>query len=165
MENSGEGKTYHKTPPQNGFGSPPPIIRFPPPFVHAMSFSLEETPRAVLEGALYSTFPPQNRTMRFAPPFAISQVGVDPSLLKQCVSAYLSPVPDSRTLGSASLGWGGVQESRQDWRGDKGEEGGGARQDRRKDGRRVYHWTKNYYITSRYFSELIAFDVLYFLHQ
>ena len=41
-ENSGERKTYHKSPPQNGW-TPPLMIRFPPPFVHAMSFSLEET--------------------------------------------------------------------------------------------------------------------------
>ena len=44
VENSGEGKTYHKSPPQKRFWIPPLMIRFPPPpFVHAMSFSLEET--------------------------------------------------------------------------------------------------------------------------
>ena len=36
------GKTYLKPLPKNGFGSPPPMIR-PPPFVHALPFSLEET--------------------------------------------------------------------------------------------------------------------------
>ena len=42
VESSGEGKAYHKTPPsQNGL-DPPPTIRFPTPFVHALSFSLEE---------------------------------------------------------------------------------------------------------------------------
>ena len=41
-ENSGGGKTYHKSPPQKRFWTPPLMIRFPPPFVHAMSFSLEE---------------------------------------------------------------------------------------------------------------------------
>ena len=41
------------------------MIRFSPAFVHALSFSLEETgadqtnpPKLVLEGGLYSTFPP-----------------------------------------------------------------------------------------------------------
>ena len=29
--NSGEGKTYHKSPPQKRFWTPPPLIRFPPP--------------------------------------------------------------------------------------------------------------------------------------
>ena len=42
--NSGEGKTYHKAPPQKPFWTPPPTYdTFPPPFVHAMSFSLAET--------------------------------------------------------------------------------------------------------------------------
>ena len=41
-ENSGEGKTYHKSPPQKRFGPPHLWYDFPP-FVHAMSFSLEET--------------------------------------------------------------------------------------------------------------------------
>ena len=40
---SGEGKTYHKAPPQKRFWTPPLLIRFPPPFVHALSFSSEET--------------------------------------------------------------------------------------------------------------------------
>ena len=31
MENSGEGKTYHKSPPQKRFWTPPLMIRFPPP--------------------------------------------------------------------------------------------------------------------------------------
>ena len=31
VENSGEGKTYHKTPPQKRFWTPPPMIRSPPP--------------------------------------------------------------------------------------------------------------------------------------
>ena len=54
VENSGEGKscargppqlrkTYHKTPPQKWLWTPPPIIRFSPPFVHALSFSLAQT--------------------------------------------------------------------------------------------------------------------------
>ena len=36
VENSGEGKTYHKW-------TPPLMIRFASPFVHSTSFSLEET--------------------------------------------------------------------------------------------------------------------------
>ena len=36
-------KTYHKTPSQKRFWTPPPMIRFPPPFVFALLFSLEET--------------------------------------------------------------------------------------------------------------------------
>ena len=43
VENSGEGKTYRKTPSQKPFWTPPPMIRFPPPFVFALLFSLEET--------------------------------------------------------------------------------------------------------------------------
>ena len=46
VENSGEGKTYHKTPsPKTVLDPPPPMIRFPlpPSFVHALSFSLEGT--------------------------------------------------------------------------------------------------------------------------
>ena len=75
---SQRGKTYL---PKNGFGPPPPIIRFPPlPFVHAMCHFLwrkrdrpdksHRPPKVVLEGALYSTFSPgpQNRTIRFPPP-------------------------------------------------------------------------------------------------
>ena len=43
-ENSGEGKTYHKTPPQKWFWTPPTYATISPPFVHAiMSFSLVET--------------------------------------------------------------------------------------------------------------------------
>ena len=42
VENSGKGKTYHKTTPQKRFWTPSPMIRFLPPFVHTMSFSLRE---------------------------------------------------------------------------------------------------------------------------
>ena len=35
---SGEGKTYHKTPPPKTVLNPPTYNTFPPPFVHAMSF-------------------------------------------------------------------------------------------------------------------------------
>ena len=38
VENSREGKTYHKTHLQKRFWAPPPMIRFSPAFVHAMSF-------------------------------------------------------------------------------------------------------------------------------
>ena len=44
VENSGEGKTYHKAPSQKRFWTPPPYDTFPPPpFVFALLFSLEET--------------------------------------------------------------------------------------------------------------------------
>ena len=39
----GEGKTEHKTPPQKRLWNPPPPILHSPPFVHALSFPLEET--------------------------------------------------------------------------------------------------------------------------
>ena len=42
----GRGKHTINPLPKNGFGPPPLMIRFPRPFVHAMSFSLEETVRA-----------------------------------------------------------------------------------------------------------------------
>ena len=64
----GRGKYAIKPLPKNGFGPPPLMIRFPPtPFIHALSFSLEETctdqtnrifwglQELVLEGALYSS--------------------------------------------------------------------------------------------------------------
>ena len=77
------GETYNKTPPQKRFWTPPPhMIRFPPPFVHAMSFSLEGTGTdqtnptfgalqdRFLEGTLYGTFsPPQNHDT-FCPPIS-----------------------------------------------------------------------------------------------
>ena len=66
MENSGEGKTYRKTPSQKRFWTPPPVICSRP----AISFRgnrhrpdqshLQRPPKLVLEGALYSTFSPQN---------------------------------------------------------------------------------------------------------
>ena len=80
-----EGKRYHQTPPQKRFWTPPPMIRFPPPLVHALSFSLEgmghrpdqshflSPPKLVLEGALRSTqycfpTPPSKIARYFLPP-------------------------------------------------------------------------------------------------
>ena len=41
---TGGQETYHKTPPQKRFWTPPTYDTIPPPpFVHAMSFFLEET--------------------------------------------------------------------------------------------------------------------------
>ena len=92
VENSGEGKTYHKTPPQKRFWTPPPpMIRFAPHLFAPCHFHwrkraqtrqipLSEASKSGLEGALYSTFPPpqnrtiQNRTIRFAPPKAAFQL-------------------------------------------------------------------------------------------
>ena len=41
------GKTYHKAPSQKRFGPPTCDTIPPPPFVHAMSFSLEEQTRQI----------------------------------------------------------------------------------------------------------------------
>ena len=77
------GKHTIKPLPKNGFGPPlPPMIRSPPPLCsRPVIFHREETgtdqtnpiecplQKLVLEGALYSAFPPpQNRTMRFLNP-------------------------------------------------------------------------------------------------
>ena len=81
--NSGEGKTYHKSPPQKRFWTPPTYdTDFPPPLFTQCHFLLRgngdrpdkshflRPPKLVLEGVLYGTFPPPppNRTIRFAPP-------------------------------------------------------------------------------------------------
>ena len=82
VENSGEGKACHKTPPQRWSWTPRPVIGFHPPSVHVMSLSLEETgtdqtiptfcqkfpPKGILEGALYSTFPPPQIVRYVLPP-------------------------------------------------------------------------------------------------
>ena len=88
-ENSGEGKTYHKAPPQKRFWATPLMIRFPPPLCSRNVILLRgnghrpdeshflRPPKLVLEGGLYSTFsppPPQNRTIRFAPPLRIPKI-------------------------------------------------------------------------------------------
>ena len=76
VENSGEGKAYHETPPQKRFWTLLPMIRFPPPLCSRHVILLRENgrrpdkshflrpPKVVLEGSLYSTFPPPppNRT-------------------------------------------------------------------------------------------------------
>ena len=80
------GKHTIKPLPKNGFGPPHLWYDFPPPFVYAMSFSLEETgtnqtnptfwglQNWFWRGGFMVRFPPtQNRTIRFAPPFANSQ--------------------------------------------------------------------------------------------
>ena len=68
--NSGEGKTYHKSPPQKWFWTPPLMIRFPPPLCSRNVILLRgnghrpdkshflRPPKLVLEGVLYGTFPP-----------------------------------------------------------------------------------------------------------
>ena len=87
VENSGEGKTYHRTPPQKRFWPPPPtMIRFPPSRLFTPCDLLwrkrAQTRQIPLSEASKSGFwrghstvrsPPQNRTIRFAPPLAISQ--------------------------------------------------------------------------------------------
>ena len=83
----GRGKHTIKPLPKNGFGPPPHLwYDFPPPFVYAMSFSWEETgtnqtnptfwglQNWFWRGGFMVRFPPpQNRTIRSAPPFANSQ--------------------------------------------------------------------------------------------
>ena len=87
VENSGEGKHTIKPLPKNGFGPPPPMIRFPPPLCsrHVIFFGgnghtqdksqFLRPPRVALEGALYSTFsPPPKSHDTFCPPICDSQL-------------------------------------------------------------------------------------------
>ena len=87
MENSGEGKTYHKTPSQKRFWTPPPMIRFPPPVCFRLVVLLRgnrrrpgkshflRPPKLVLEGALYGMFsPPKIARYVLPPPLAAFQV-------------------------------------------------------------------------------------------
>ena len=71
-ENSGEGKTYHKSAPQKRFWTPPLMVRFPPPpplcsrnviLLRGNGHRPDKShflrpPKLVLEGVLYGTFPP-----------------------------------------------------------------------------------------------------------
>ena len=80
VENSGEGKTYHKNPsPKTVLDTPHLQYDFPPcsrPVVllrgdghRPDEFHFLRPPQVVLEGALYGTFSaPHNRTIRFGPP-------------------------------------------------------------------------------------------------
>ena len=79
-ENSGGGKTYHKSPPQKRFWTPHLWYDFPPPLCSRNVILLRgnghrpdksrfvRPPRLVLEGCFMVRFPPKNRTIRFAPP-------------------------------------------------------------------------------------------------
>ena len=83
-ETQGRGKhTINPLPPKR-FWTPHLWYDFPPPFVHAMSFSseertqtrqipLSETSKTGLEGVLYGTFSPPKSHDTFSPPFANSQ--------------------------------------------------------------------------------------------
>ena len=67
----GRGKHTIKPLPQNCFGPPPLMIRFPPPLAHAMSFSLEPNGhRPVWRGHFVVRFPP--------PPPKIAWYGLPP---------------------------------------------------------------------------------------
>ena len=101
VENLREGKTYHKTPPQKRFWTPPPLKRFPPPLVHALSFALERMgtdqshflshPKPIL-GALYGMFPPldgRNRAIVIAESLARVIAAIRTSLA--FVGAHISP--------------------------------------------------------------------------
>ena len=89
VENSGEGKTYHKTPSQKRFWTPPPpkngldpptYDTFSPPVCFRPAVFLRgnghrpgkshflRPPKLVLEGALYGTFSPQKIARYVLPP-------------------------------------------------------------------------------------------------
>ena len=80
VEAQGRGKhTTRPLPPKTVWGTPPTYNTIPPPpFVHAPSSFLEETgtdqTNPTVQGlpqwfwGAFSTSPPQNRTIRFAPP-------------------------------------------------------------------------------------------------
>ena len=109
----GRGKHTIKPLPKNSFGPPPPMIRFPPPSVrfHPVVFlrgnrhrpgksHFLRPPKLVLEGALYGTFPPpQNRTIRFAPPLAAG-----PSLLENSKEKH-SKKKDALALPNPKNHW------------------------------------------------------------
>ena len=92
VENSGEGKTYNKTPPQKRFWTPPPLYDMSPPvssrpviFLRGNGHRPDKShilgpPKLGLEGVLYSTFPP-HRTMHFAPICSTKSVIVTPPFL------------------------------------------------------------------------------------
>ena len=74
VETQGRGKHTIKPLPKQGFGPPPPMIRFPRPFVHALSFSLEATGTDQTNptfSGLQTWF--WSDTFCPTPPFAISQ--------------------------------------------------------------------------------------------
>ena len=76
-----ENTPYHKAPPQKRSWTPPLMIRFPPPSLCSLPIILLRgnghrpdkshflrPPKLVLEGALYSTFPPKKSHDTFCPP-------------------------------------------------------------------------------------------------
>ena len=82
VENSGEGKTYHKTSPQKRFWTPPTYDTFTPPpvcsrnviFLRGNGHRADQTHflSHFVGHTLWCVFP-QNCTIRFAPPYAVSQ--------------------------------------------------------------------------------------------
>ena len=87
--NSGEGKTYHKSPPQKRFWTPPTYDTISPPPCSGNVILLRgnghrpdkshflRPPKLVLEGVLYGTFFPPPKIARYVlppPPFANSQL-------------------------------------------------------------------------------------------
>ena len=84
-------RTYHKSPPQKWFGPTPTYDTFPPPFVHALSFSLEETgtdqtnpmfwgrQNCFWRGHSMVCFPPKKSHDTFCPPPLYEFSGVAPA--------------------------------------------------------------------------------------
>ena len=82
VENSGEGKTYHKTPSQKRFWTPPPMIRFPPrlfspccfPYrkpAHTRQIPLSEPSKTGFGGrTLWYVSPPPKLHDTFCPPIS-----------------------------------------------------------------------------------------------
>ena len=75
VENSGEGKTYHKTPPRKRSWTTPLMVPFPPPppvcscpVIFLRGNGHRPAAKLVLEGALCSTFSASKSHNRFAPP-------------------------------------------------------------------------------------------------
>ena len=76
VENFGEGKTYHKTPPQKRFWThpydtspPPPVCSHPVIFLRGNVHRPDES-----HSLLYSTFSPPQNCYVLPPPFAISNL-------------------------------------------------------------------------------------------
>ena len=125
MENSEEGKTYHKTPPQKQFWTRPPTMRRFPPcvcprpviFLRGNGHSPDQShsqrpPKLFLEGALYSTFPPPLKSHdTFVPPPRLSLANsyskefvlLPESMRIQCTcDLFLQSSMDAAVLGGRS---------------------------------------------------------------
>ena len=114
--NSGEGKTYHKSPPQKRFWTPPLMIRFPPPLCSRNVILLRgnghrpdkshflRPPNWFWRGVLYGTFSPPkshdalgqkscrtkvSRIFRFfGPNFAPNLLRISPNFLRSFRASF-----------------------------------------------------------------------------